>query len=96
MIMIKFREYLRQSSMAQVREHGAGQEPVRAGGQGGRAGMGAHLIEVIDTDLRQVGGDPGRVHRAAPVSRRCLLATIFGSKLESRSRGTESSTGWPR
>ena len=28
-----------------------------------------------------------------PVSRRCLLATIFGSKLESRSRGTEISTG---
>jgi len=30
---------------------------------------------------------------STPVSRRCLLATIFGSKLESRSRGTESSTG---
>src|SRR6266536_152533 len=29
----------------------------------------------------------------APVSRRCLLATIFGSKLDSRSRGTEISTG---
>ena len=28
-----------------------------------------------------------------PFSRRCLLTTIFGSKLESRSRGTESSTG---
>src|SRR5438067_618552 len=28
-----------------------------------------------------------------PVSRRCLLATIFGSKLESRSRGMLSSTG---
>jgi hypothetical protein len=28
-----------------------------------------------------------------PVSRRCLLATIFGSKLDSRSRGTDSSTG---
>jgi hypothetical protein len=28
-----------------------------------------------------------------PVSRRCLLATIFGSKLESRSRGTLMSTG---
>ena len=30
---------------------------------------------------------------STPVSRRCLLATIFGSKLESRSRGTEISTG---
>src|SRR5260221_14374182 len=30
---------------------------------------------------------------STPVSRRCLLATIFGSKLESRSRGTLSSTG---
>src|SRR4029077_19816348 len=30
---------------------------------------------------------------STPVRRRCLLATIFGSKLESRSRGTESSTG---
>ena len=28
-----------------------------------------------------------------PVRRRCLLATIFGSKLESRSRGTLISTG---
>jgi outer membrane protein assembly factor BamB len=28
-----------------------------------------------------------------PVSRRCLLATIFGSKLDARSRGTDSSTG---
>ena len=28
-----------------------------------------------------------------PVSRRCLFATILGSKLESRSRGTEISTG---
>src|SRR5215831_7026477 len=30
---------------------------------------------------------------STPVSRRCLLAAIFGSKLESRSLGTESSTG---
>jgi hypothetical protein len=30
---------------------------------------------------------------STPFSRRCLLATILGSKLESRSRGTESSTG---
>jgi glyoxylase-like metal-dependent hydrolase (beta-lactamase superfamily II) len=30
---------------------------------------------------------------STPVSRRCRLATIFGSKLESRSRGTEISTG---
>ena len=30
---------------------------------------------------------------STPVSRRCLLATIFGSKLDSRSRGTEISTG---
>src|SRR5229473_1735702 len=30
---------------------------------------------------------------STPVSRRCLLATIFGSKLESRSRGTVMSTG---
>ena len=27
---------------------------------------------------------------STPVSRRCLLATIFGSKLESRSRGTRN------
>src|ERR1039457_7129420 len=30
---------------------------------------------------------------STPVSRRCLLATILGSKLESRSRGTVISTG---
>ena len=30
---------------------------------------------------------------STPVSRRCLLATIFGSKLESRSRGTLMSAG---
>ena len=30
---------------------------------------------------------------STPVSRRCLFATIFGSKLESRSRGTLISTG---
>jgi hypothetical protein len=30
---------------------------------------------------------------STPVSRRCLLATIFGSKLASRSRGTVISTG---
>src|SRR6516225_10616045 len=30
---------------------------------------------------------------STPVSRRCLFATIFGSKLESRSRGTAVSTG---
>src|SRR5690242_13231834 len=30
---------------------------------------------------------------STPVSRRCLLATIFGSKLESQSRGTLMSTG---
>ena len=30
---------------------------------------------------------------STPVSRRCLLATIFGSKLASRSRGTDSPTG---
>ena len=33
---------------------------------------------------------------STPVSRRCRLATIFGSKLESRSRGTDISTGPPR
>ena len=30
---------------------------------------------------------------STPESRRCRLATIFGSKEESRSRGTSSSTG---
>lgn len=30
---------------------------------------------------------------STPESRRCLLATIFGSKLESLSRGTDISTG---
>ena len=30
---------------------------------------------------------------STPVSRRCLLAMIIGSKLASRSRGTVSSTG---
>ncbi len=60
--------YLRQSSMAQVRQHTEpGQEPVRPGGDGGRAGLGSH-VDRGDRhrpgDLRQVGGGPGGVHRA--------------------------------
>jgi outer membrane protein assembly factor BamB len=44
-------------------------------------------------DISGYTGVPGDLSRTSPVSRRCLLATIFGSKLESQSRGTESSTG---
>lgn len=60
------------------------------------------LGDLRAVDLGQVRGDlpvrqPLRRQEitisSTPVSRRCLLATIFGSKLESRSRGTESSTG---
>ena len=60
--------YPRQSSMAQVREHTESTRSQYApGGQGGRAGLAAHLDRGDRRRpgrLRQVGGAPGRVHRA--------------------------------
>ena len=60
--------YLRQSSMAQVREHTESTRSQYApGGHGGRAGLAAHLDRGDrhrPGDLRQVGGGPGGVHRA--------------------------------
>ena len=49
------------------RAHRVDQEPVRPGGDGGRAGLGAHLDRGDrhrPGDLRKVGGGPGGVHRA--------------------------------
>ena len=59
--------YLRQSSMAQVREHTESTRSQYAlAGQGGRAGLAAQRHRGDrhrPGDLRQVGGGPGRVHR---------------------------------
>src|SRR5436190_811223 len=58
------------------RAHRVDQEPVRPGGQGGRAGLAAHLDRGDrhrPGDLRQVGGGPGGIHRAGHpgLQRRC-------------------------